>query len=170
MITLKDFMEAINYRITAGDAYLWDCYGPNAYTLDSWNGDHNGYSVSVTFDTVDQLVYEMSVCDYKNNRAYRLINPEYIQSFKDECLSKDIDDVAWDFVPWIELEEAADLLDKTQKIVNGLEYDVRVSVPVELDDETFHHLALEAHSRDVTINQLVEILLTKEIEKRNGNT
>ena len=41
MITLKEWMELVDYRITEGSDYCWSCYGPDAYSLDSWNGDQD---------------------------------------------------------------------------------------------------------------------------------
>jgi len=43
MITLKQWMEVVNYRITEGSQFQWECYGSHAYTLDSWNGDIDGH-------------------------------------------------------------------------------------------------------------------------------
>ena len=77
MITLKDFMEVIDYKITEGSEYLWHCYGEHAYRLDSWNQEQDGHTVSIVFDTRTQEVYEASAYDYGRNRAYRLINPVY---------------------------------------------------------------------------------------------
>ena len=71
MLTLKNFMEAVKYRITEGSPYGWQCYGNNAYCLDSWDGDHDGHSATIIFDTETQVVYEVSVFDYKKERAYR---------------------------------------------------------------------------------------------------
>ena len=51
MITLKEWMEIVDYRITEGSGYQWQCYGPNAYCLDSWNGEQDGHSLSIIFDT-----------------------------------------------------------------------------------------------------------------------
>jgi len=86
MITMREFMELIDYKITEGSSYLWNCYGHNAYCLDSWNGVHGkgGYSFSIVFSTKTQKVYEVSVCDYTNDRAYRMINPAYIKKFNKE--------------------------------------------------------------------------------------
>ena len=38
MITMKEWMELVDYKITEGDSYGWSCYGPNSYQLSSWNG------------------------------------------------------------------------------------------------------------------------------------
>ena len=33
MISLKQFMELVEYRITEGSAYTWECYGYDAYKI-----------------------------------------------------------------------------------------------------------------------------------------
>jgi hypothetical protein len=73
MITLKEWMEVVDYRITEGSAYSWQCFGANAYCLDSWDGDQDGHSLSITFDQKTQTVYEVQIHDYRNQRAYRMI-------------------------------------------------------------------------------------------------
>jgi len=56
MITMKEWMELVGYKITEGSDYLWSCYGPNAYQLSSWNGIHGagGYSFNIVFSTKTQ--------------------------------------------------------------------------------------------------------------------
>ena len=56
MITMKEWMELVSYRITEGSDFGWQCYGSNVYQLDSWNGDQDGHSFSIIFDTRDQTV------------------------------------------------------------------------------------------------------------------
>ena len=58
MITIKEWMELVDYKITEGSTYGWQCYGPNAYCLDSWNGvyDDGGYSFSIIF--FEELYYD----------------------------------------------------------------------------------------------------------------
>jgi predicted DNA-binding ribbon-helix-helix protein len=43
--------------------------------------------------------------------------------------------------------------------------DSRVDVPIELTDEQWYSLMKIAHERDITLNQLVEQILTLEIER-----
>ena len=57
MLTLKDWMEIADYKITEGSDYQWQSYGPNAYIMTSWNGENDGYSFSIYFDTKTQEVY-----------------------------------------------------------------------------------------------------------------
>ena len=77
MITLKEWMEIVDYRITEGSDYGWHCYGNDVHMLDSWNGEQDGHSFTVIFDTKTQVVYEVQAHDYVHDRAYRMINPDF---------------------------------------------------------------------------------------------
>lgn len=46
--------------------------------------------------------------------------------------------------------------------------DNRATVEVDLSDEEFMHIARLAHERDITFNQMVEIILQAEIDRRKG--
>lgn len=164
MITLKDFMETVDYRITEGSDYGWSCYGSNAYCLDSWNGDFDGHTLSVTFDTKTQQVYEAYVCDYKNKRAYRIINPDYKQAHDDEVKAHEIDDCAWDDIKFIDLETDTDFLDKASAIIAGIDYDTRVSIPLDIPEDELLVIFKAAHERDMTFNQFVEEALKTALE------
>ena len=166
MITIKDFMELVEYRITDTSDYLWHCYGPDARSMDSWNGgpEDNRYTISMVFDTVNQTVYELSAYDYIRDRAYRWINPDYLTAFKDECKSRNVEDLAWEGVPYIELDVVEDILEKASAIVAGEDYDTRVMVSVEFSDsELFSYMKL-AHEKDMTFNQFVEMALRSAID------
>ena len=154
MITLKQFMEIVNYRICEGSA--WNGFAPNAYSLDYWNGDQDGHSLAIVFNTQDQTVYSVQACDYKNNRAYRFTHPDY---------RKDLDQQAWDDVNWVDLEIEDDWLEKAQAVVAGHDYDTRVNVPLELGENELFHLMSLAHERDITLNQLVTDIIQRVIDK-----
>jgi hypothetical protein len=46
----------------------------------------------------------------------------------------------------------------------GEDYDTRVSVPLELDDDLMFDLMKRAHEKDVTLNKMVEALLQDAID------
>ncbi len=169
MITLKDFMEIVDYRITEGSDYGWQCFGHNAYRLDSWNGDQNGHTVSIVFDTKTQEVYQIEAFDYANERAYRMTNPDYKSEFDLECQDRDVLDVAWEDdegnpIKYVDLDVVDDFIEKAQAIVNGEDYDTRVQVPVEFTDEELFKYMKFAHEKDMTFNQLVEEAIKSAIE------
>ncbi len=170
MITLKQFMETVDYRITEGSDYQWQCFGPNAYCLDSWNGDQDGHTISIIFDTRDQTVYQVMAYDYNLGRAYRMTNPDFKESFDQECQDRDILDMAWEDdagepIKYVDLEVEEDFLQKAQAIVVGDDYDTRVQIAVDLPDDVLFQMMKLAHDRDITFNQLVEIALQEAIDQ-----
>lgn len=165
MITLKDFMEIVDYRVTEGSEYGWTCYGPKAYCLDSWDGDQDGHTVSIVFDTCTQEVYESYVCDYTEGRAYRLINPDYKEAHDQEVADRGLDDAAWDTVHFVNLDVEEDFLEKAKAIVQGQIYDTRIKVPIDIPDDELLKYMVVAHERDITFNQLVEEALRQAIEE-----
>lgn len=170
MITLKEFLEVAEYRITEGSEYGWQCFGHDAYSLDSWNGDQNGHTLTVVFDRKTQVVYQVEAFDYANERAYRIINPDYRQAFDDECKHRGIVDQAWERdngtpVKFTDLESDDDWIQKALAIVAGETYDTRIMVPLELDRDQLHELMLLAHQQDLTLNQLVEKVVRLAIEE-----
>jgi hypothetical protein len=152
MITLKEWMEVANYRITEGGDYF--AYG-GAYALTSWNGDQDGYSIEIIFSPRTQEVYEVQACDYKHQRAYRLVHGDY----RDEKL----DEEAWDNVNWVDLESDDDWIQKALSIVAGEDYDSRVSIPIDLPDRELMALFKAAHEADMTFNDFVEQVLREKL-------
>lgn len=165
MITFKEWMELVEYRITEGNSYGWRCFGDKAQCLSYWNGDQDGWSADIVFDTQNQTVYVVEVCDYKHQRAYRMINPDFQQAHDDEAKTRGTDaQVAWDYVRYIDLEDDDDFCQKFLAIRAGKDYDTRVSIPVNLPDDVLLILMKQAHERDITFNQLIEEVIRHAIE------
>jgi hypothetical protein len=165
MITIKEWMELVNYRITEGSEFQWQCYGPTAYQLDSWNGDHDGHSLSIIFDTRDQTVYEVQAHDYLHQRAYRIVNPDFQKKMKKESKRRSVDrNQAWDEVNYVDLDVDDDFIQKCLAITAGEDYDTRVQVEVDFSDEDLLQYMKLAHSLDLTFNELVERALREAID------
>ena len=155
MLTLKEWMELVDYKITEGSDYFTNI--PGLYSMSSWNEEQNGFSFFIAFDPKDdQRVYVVEACDYANNRAYRIKDPDI-----------ELDKQAWDDVEFTELEADDDFIQKALAIKTGEEYDTRVSIPLELEDDLLFELMKQAHERDITLNQMVEQVLREVIEKEN---
>jgi len=168
MITLKEWMELVDYKITEGSDYGWGCYGPNSFTLDSWNGVHGkgGYSFSIVFSTKSQKIYEVSMCDYTNDRAYRMINPKFQEKHRKEAEMRGVNlNEAWDCVDYVELDVVDDFIQKALAIRAGESYDTRVQVQVDFSDEDLLQYMKLAHERDITFNTLVEEALRHAVEE-----
>jgi hypothetical protein len=172
MITMKDWMELVDYKITEGSDYLWSCYGPNAYSLSSWNGIHGagGYSFDIVFSTKTQKVYEVSVCDYTNNRAYRMIAENKQDKHRKEAEALDVNlNEAWDDVEYVDLEIDEDFMEKATAIKNGQDYDTRVSIPLNIPNDELLKYMIMAHERGMTFNDFIEEALKYAIEEHKRN-
>jgi hypothetical protein len=161
MITLREFFELIDYRINEGSDHGWQCYGDYAHIIDHADGD---YTTSVIFDRQCQTVYEITVCDYKNNRAYRMIHPDYQAAHKTESIKRSVNPCqAWDDVEYVDLETVEDFVIKTQAIIDGQDYDTRVSIPIDLPESEMLKLFMMAHQRDMTFNEYVTEMLEQQL-------
>jgi hypothetical protein len=165
MITLKEFLEVIDYSVTEGWQYQWRCFGDNAYALDHHDPERSKNSFTIIFDKQDKTVYIVEAHDYENNRSYRLMNPAFKDNYLNECEEKGIKDIAWDDVKYTDLETNEDWLNKAQAIFDGDDYDTRVSVPLDIPDNELLKYMLMAHERDMTFNQYVEEALKYAIEE-----
>lgn len=171
MITLKDFMECIDYRITGGTEYQWACYGPNVRYMEHQSSEgHIADSILILFDTVDQTVYEMQAWDYANEREYRWIHPDYLEAHKKEAKRRD---VKWkrsiDERKFINLEVVEDILEKARGIFLGEDYDTRTMVTLTLDNDKRVLLMEMAHEADMSLNQFVEHILREDLRKHGIN-
>ena len=164
MLTLKEWMELVDYRITEGSTYGWRCFGDDVYQLDSWNGDQEGHSFTITFDTKTQEVYQVEAHDLRNSRAYRMINPDYASAHAKETADRGVTDEAWEDVNYVDLECDDDFMQKALAIAAGEDYDTRVSMTIDFTDEQLLKYMKLAHERDMTFNQFVEDALREAIE------
>jgi hypothetical protein len=165
-MTLKDLLKALDYKISGGSDYQWDCFGINARFLD-FESDYG--TASVVFDSENQTIYvaEVWVKGYDNNNSpYRWFNPDYKDAYTAEAKQRKVKwRKAYDDVKFIDLELAEDFFEKASAIMNGVDFDKRILVPLNLDDDLMLELCMQAHKRDITLNQLVEEILTTLIEQ-----
>lgn len=171
-ITLQQFMECISYRITEGGEANYDWFGTKAYDLTFWNGRHDegGASVSVVFNPDTQEVVQMEAWDYGSSREYRWVNPAYTKAYKKFAKKQGFDPKeSLDGRKFIDLDVAADILEKATAIANGQDYDTRVQMEIELPDSDIIELMKIAHQQDVTLNQLIEDILEQFINGRIAN-
>ena len=165
-MTLKDWLEATDYRITEGSDFGWYCYGPNTYTLNYTAPGEDVNDASCVYSRDTQRVLEVTAYDAKRDKAYRWIDPEYKEAHDNESVKRGFEpDVFVDGDSFIELETPEDMLQKATAIVNCMEYDGRVQVPIELSDAEVFALMKTAHERDVTFNALVAEIMQEAIER-----
>ena len=161
-MNLESVNNALSNRITGGSEYQWKCY-PNARYLDY---ETDCGHASVIFNTETQEIYEATVeAKDSEDRPYRWLNEYTKQVMFEESDYRGVSRVAaWDDVEWIDLETAEDFLEKAKAILDGLTFDSRIEVPIELSDADFMALAKMAHERDITFNEMVVEVLKLAIE------
>jgi hypothetical protein len=165
MLSLRDFFELIDYHITEGSDYGWQCYGGHAHAIDS---DSDNYSLTVIFDRNNQMVYEVHVSDYRNDRAYRMIHSDYEAAYQAEARERGVDpDRAWDEIKYADLETEEDFVDKAQAIIAGEDYDTRISIPIDLPEHELLELFKMAHARDMTFNDFIVEIVSEKIATMN---
>ncbi len=157
---------ALDHKIVSGSEYMWTCW-ENARYLDYESAFAH---VSVVYSTETQEIYQADASIKKeawstDSKPYRWLNPQFKELMLAESKERGIDpNKAWDDVEWIELEVAEDFLEKAIAMFNGDEWDTRIVVPLDLDDNLLLHLAMEAHKRDITLNKMVELTLQAAID------
>jgi len=168
MITMKEWMELVDYKITEGGDFGWQCYGPNAYQLSSWNGLHDkgGWSFNIVFSTKTQKVYEVTVCDYTRSRAYRMIVENKQEKHRKEAEHKsELANQAWDDVDYVDLEVDDDFIQKCLAIKAGEDYSTDVSVPLDLPDDLLMFAFKCAHAENMTFNDWMNKMLRDFVDK-----
>lgn len=171
MITLEQFLNVTNYSINGSSPYQWKCYGPAARWLDCGGESIDDWNASVVFDTVTREIYCAEVCDPDLDRYYRLHNPVHRSAYLDECKTRNIDpDEATDTKKFIELELVEDWLEKAAAIVNGYDYDTRVLISIDMDDQLLLDAMLAAHGLDITFNQYIERALQAAVDAADERT
>lgn len=168
MILLKEYLEAIEFKITEGSDYGWHCYGSNARYLDSYKEDQ--YSISAIFDNQNQFVYAVELWDYVNRREYRWQHPNFKDEFLAEAKERGIDPTeSLDNSKFIDLDVAGDILEKIRCVVAGEEYDTRVQIEVDFSDDDLLQYMKLAHQLDITFNELVERAVKTAVDEYHNN-
>ena len=168
MITLKQFLQAIQHGINSGHHFDWQCYGISAYFMEvqAGPGDESN-SASIVFDLDNKEVYEASVYDYANHRAYRILNTAHDVFRKEECNKRAVSTAqAWPGIDYTDLEVEEDFLEKMTAIMLNLEYNTDVLVSLEIDQERLYQLMLMAHDADLTLNQYTNKILRAAFEEK----
>lgn len=160
MITLHEWLELVGYKIVEGYDYMWDCYGKDAaYGLIA--GNMTSYSTDIIFCKETHEVREVVVSEEKTNRKYRLVDPNFIDAMYEEASIRLIE-TSEDF--YIDLETSEDFLEKANAIIKGIEYDDRISIPLDMSDAELLIMMRAAHALDITFNQFVEMAVTEAIK------
>ena len=161
MIYIKEYLEAVNYKVTDGNKFYWNIYPGQCYVLDY---DEKWCSCSVVYGPDSNVVYEINVTDTANDRWYRWIMPDFVEKTIQEETG-----FGCDSSNYILLDVKQDIMEKLTAIAANKPYDDRVIMNIDLTDETFLFMAKQAHEQDITLNDYVTNLLIDFIAKTKAD-
>jgi len=160
---IDSFISAARFRITGGSEYQWRCFGDHARWLDmGWEGRDDRWQASAVFDSRDQTVYEIMVYDYVDNRAWVWHEPRWRDQYLQECDQRGVDPkTAWDDVPYTVLDSEEEIIYYLREVVSTETGEVELNLP----NDALLRLCMLAHEKDITLNQMVELILREAIER-----
>lgn len=163
-MTLDLFLQAIQYRISEGDVWLWNCYGANARHLNSYYLD--GKEAGCGFDTQTQEVYQIYMVDEKNDTRYIWFNPLYRDAYFAEAYERKLNPLEYaDDLEYYELGVLEDILEKITLFYSDKEYDRNILVPIDIDDDLYAELSALATAENITVEALISKALIASVEK-----
>jgi len=97
---LLDVVTAANGRVSGGDPYLWNSFGPNAQYMEFRDANGDGFAHCI-YDTNNYEVYQVHLEIPDQDVALLWNNPKYVQQYLDECKDREMDPyIAWDAVKY----------------------------------------------------------------------
>jgi len=103
--------------------------------------------------------------DYVNNRAYRMVNPDFEKKMKKEAKRRNVSKKeAWDDVDYVDLEIDDDFIQKALAIKAGEDYSTDVSMPLDLPDDLLMFAFKQAHAENMTFNDWMNKVLREFID------
>ncbi len=115
-VTIKDFLDLINYKISEGSKYCWQCFGENAFCFDYWDRE-NDIAAGMIFDTETHVVYHVTTANEQTDIAYRWTHPDWRKTYAQEVIDRGVPDKAWDDVAFIDINDADELIEKAKCLI-----------------------------------------------------
>lgn len=161
MIHINKILENIGYRISQSSVFLYPCFGmenPRLFDYVDINDDTIGSFTADETGRVFEIVAEIpqiGVC-------YRWIDPEFRdQIIKDAINRGENPSHAWDDVTYTDIEDEESMVVKIHAIANKIYFDTSGLWPAEISDPNFLKIAKMAAEKNITFNQMIEILIKK---------
>lgn len=90
-MNIDELIKLLNYAITEGGTFGWDCYGENSRYLDFEKDDIH---LSAVFDQNTQELYEVDVYDGNSDsiNSFKWINEKYLDAYNIEIQKRNINE------------------------------------------------------------------------------
>lgn len=115
---LLQVVEAVDGRISDGDNFLWNCWGPNIRCLDFVNKSGLGYAYCY-YDRVSFNVLKIHVDVPKTDHCWVWYDPDHQDAYFEESKNRNIDPTfAWDDVVYRVVTDSDQILFMLKQIGN----------------------------------------------------
>ena len=118
-----------------------------------FRNDQKNYKIAIKTRDEDLSLY----CDIEYNKFLYYYN--FNNAFDDHISEHTGESV--------KLEVVEDLFEKIDALVNDKEFDTRVTIQLDLEEDVLEMIYTNAHKMDITVNQYVEHLLNEYIKLSN---
>lgn len=146
----QQFLDAIDYRIASGGAFG----GDRVVRFITTDLTSNNVSATMLFDKIDKRPLFITLIDFKQQRAYSYIDALYEGRPIVEADHIDAIDIEFD-----------DIIEKIRGAVVDGYYDPRIKITIELPEDQITKMAIEAHQRDITLNQLMNEVMVAALQQ-----
>lgn len=129
------------------------------------------FTIEATISKNYKIIYRVCVSDFKNMRHYNWVSPGLKEDFNKEQADMGFDPkIGWieddDIIETTDLEVFEDFIEKSNAIISNSDYDTRLLVNMNIDKELVYDLMLIAHSKDITLNELINEIMLAKIENK----
>lgn len=171
-MSLHDFFTLFDYKVTEGSDFCWNCFGPNSRFIELKYNDIGG---SVVFSKLDQEIFQAEVYDEAKNLAYRWMPTQAKIDYFAECEKRNVPKMeAWDGCEFVDVDSVSEFYGIVKSLIEGEDPDEDfpeddLDVELDLPHNVIVFLALEAHKRNITLNEMINIVLREMLTKiENG--
>ena len=162
-MTLHDFFSIFDYKVTDGSEFLWSCFGQHARCIELTSDDVVGW---VVFSKVTQEIFQAEVYNESALVAYRWMPDASRQAFVAECTQRNVPlSEAWDGCDFIDVGSLEEFMNHAKRLIDGENLDVNDEVEVKLSHDVIIALTMEAHRRNITLNEMMNIALREMLDK-----
>jgi len=166
-MSLHDFFTLFDYKVTEGSDFCWNCFGPNSRFIELKYNDIGG---CVVFSKLNQEIFQAEVYDEAKNIAYRWMPPQAKIDYFAECEKRNVPKMeAWDGCEFVNVDSVSEFSGIVKSLIEGKDPEDDLEVELDLPHNVIVFLALEAHKRNITLNEMINIVLRDMLTKiENG--
>jgi hypothetical protein len=162
LMFVQDFLKLVNYRVTEGQNFGWDCYGKYAYSFTSEisEGGHD-IAISCIFDLTTSVVYEFEVyLSGEDERAYRWISESHIDAYHQEALKRGVSaEEAYEGMKFNNVDTSHEIYEIAETFCKGRIYEPNVEFTLNLPESMLDKLCELAWENSMTVDELIPSLV-----------